>query len=139
MAGVSPIFGLPYPTATAAFPMGDNAVRALAERLDGTAWVAPVLGAGWATGTGTGTILVYRKDGVGNVHIQGWLGFPGAQPVGVPAFVLPTSFRPPRIISGAVQDLAQAAHAFGGWSVLTSGDVNVGSGLPAGVAISTMR
>jgi len=118
MGGVTPWLGIPYPIGTDRVSDGDNAIRALAEFAEGTEWVAPALLNGFTTGTPP---VAYRKDGVGNVHIQGPVSHTG-NPAPSYVFVLPVGFRP---ATGFNIASANLVGGIGGYGVLMTGEVTV--------------
>jgi hypothetical protein len=119
----TPRLGIPYPIGTDRVSDGDNAIQGVAVFLDGTAWTLPALGAGWTTGApGTGDIR-YRKDGVGNVHIQGALMQTSA---GAPAFTLPVDHRPGAAVISGVSGTLTAGTPIAGW-LINAGALTVGS------------
>jgi hypothetical protein len=115
MAGATPWLGAPYPVGTDPVTSGDNVMQAIAEFLEGTAWVYPALLNGWTTQPMPHT-LGYRRDGVGNVHIVGDVTI---GTVTMPAFTLPVGYRPVANSTGFAPDILTGNSAT--WAVATSG------------------
>lgn len=134
MPDTTPEFAFPYPLGADALTDGDNVIRALAERMEAvlhaTEWVYPALNSGFDTG-GAGGEVAYRKDGAGNVHVEGVVGSTGTPTTA--AFTLPPGFRPVTGLTGGVQNLIGGA--VGSWAAAANGDVTVGP-MPGNYAVN---
>jgi hypothetical protein len=102
MAGATPKYALPYPTGTDRVMDGDNAIQALAERVEANVLTGPWIGlpfgaAGWSNYGSTYQVGQYRFCGDG-VELRGVLNGPGGlTTVGI----LPVGYRPPAAVGFA--------------------------------------
>lgn len=97
MGGTTPKFGFPYPTGTDRVADGDNAIQALATKVEAelaNAWVPLTLfGASWTVIAGYGPPAVRRMGGV--VFMRGLIANTGSTTSGVRIVdPLPVGYRP---------------------------------------------
>jgi hypothetical protein len=131
MGGTTPKYGLPYPTGTDRVADGDNAMQALAEKIDdtlaptGTAGtIVPTPGAGWGTGgcrvQRFGPFVVMLLDATNNA------GWAANALIGT----LPVGYRPP--VSAVFVGIIAVTGAKDSFYVSNAGNIFAVDARPAG-------
>lgn len=96
MGGTTPIMALPYPTGTDRVADGDNAIQALAERVEAIeagGWIAMTLMGGWSQYGPPGEPAAYRKVG-DRVEVRGFIRSDNGSAAGNWVWSIPAPYRP---------------------------------------------
>jgi hypothetical protein len=131
---------IPYPTGTDRVTDGDNAMQAMAERVDALIWRGTGLWLPLSVSVGTPVGAGYRdptytRDGRW-VHVRGNLGgYGGGLSAGATVFTLPLGYRPTQQETFVIRGGTTAAAVIA-FNILTTGEGKLDSALGAGGNIS---